>query len=79
MAEETVDMNKYAAEERRDYASFFNHEFKRNKRLTPQQKAFARTNMDRLVDWMAWGVSQIRQRNTDSEKWLKEIFLRQEF
>jgi hypothetical protein len=78
LAENKVDANKYQAEERRDYAELLTSALKENGQLTAEQKTFARKNVEKLVNRMAFEILVIQERNNNSEKWLKES-LRQNY
>lgn len=72
MAENTVDAKKYEAEERRDYTGFVSDALRQNTQLNSEQKAFAQKNLEKLVDRVAFEILVIRDRNTNSQKWLHE-------
>lgn len=75
MVTNKVNANKYQAEERRNYASFLTLALKENNQLTTEQKAFARKNLEKLVDRVAFEVLAIRNRNNNQGKWLRESLL----
>lgn len=72
MAENSVDANKYQAEERRTYAEFLTSALKENNQLNTDQKAFARKNLEKLIDRVAFEILVIQERNINSTKWLSE-------
>ncbi len=72
IAAETVDMNKYQEEERRDYPQFIEYALKDNAKLTADQKAFAKANSDKLVELMIQKVADYQKKSNNAETWLKE-------
>lgn len=72
MTENSVDTKKYEAEERRDYAGFVSDALNQNNQLNTEQKAFARKNLEKLVDRAAFEILVIQDRNINSIKWLDE-------
>lgn len=71
-----AELEKSAAEKRRVYGDLLKNALAQNSELDSRRKDFAKTNLETLVDHLAFEVLVIQSRNKDENEWLRHSLYR---